>query len=195
LGFRAGTDDVQTNLLFPHDFPDAEMRRLVSEVAARIGNAVFAVDFDYSNPGDLAAAIDALLRTQTLAVAETASGGVLAAKCSAYPWLLEFLYADTVERLCRKLGADSSDASIPETAAQLAQALRADSGADLALLQLYTGDAGALHDKDKTINLYHALASANGIVQGVSQVGGPLKRKQNQAALLALDLLRRHLPQ
>lgn len=193
LGFRAGTDDVQTKLLFPHNFPGAEIRRLVAEVAASIGGAVFAVDFEGSNPGDLAAAVGILLRSQTLAVAETASGGALAAKCSAYPWLQEALYAGSVETLCRKLGMEKREESALETAQRLAQALRDSSGADLALVQLHGGDNEALHDQDRNITLYHALAVADGVNQGTATVGGAFKRKQNQSALLALDFLRRCL--
>jgi competence/damage-inducible protein CinA-like protein len=193
LGFRAGTDDVETKLLFPHDFPDAEMQALTSEVAAQIGGAVFAVDVVGSQPGDLAAAVNTLLQAQTLAVAETASEGLIAAKCIGYPWMLESVYADTSQRLSRKLGVEYREEPLPETALRLARALRANSGADLALLQLYAGDPGALCDKDKTISLYHALATANGVYQGTVTTGGPMKRKQNQAALLALDFLRRYL--
>ncbi|MGR8933062.1 MAG: molybdopterin-binding protein [Gammaproteobacteria bacterium] len=193
LGFRAGTQDVQTKLLFPYDFSDSERQRLVAEVAACIGDAVFAVDYGGSNPGDLAAAIDALLQTQTLATAETASGGALAAKCSAYPWLLEASYADSAASLYRKLGLNCRCANLPESAALLAQSLRASSGADLALVQLYDGDHEALHDKDKNLTLYHALAVAGGVRHGSVTVGGALKRKRNQAALLTLDFFRRCL--
>lgn len=193
LGFRAGSDDVQTKLLFPPDYPSDGMHLLAAEVAACIGNAVFAVDVDGSMPGDMAAAVDALLQGQSVAVAETASGGMLAAKCSAYPWLVEAVYADNVERLCRKLAVDNRAEAIAETAVRLAQALRERSGADVALVQLYDGDRDALDDKDRSLSLCHALASADGAAQGASQTGGPLKRKQNQAALLSLDFLRRCL--
>jgi competence/damage-inducible protein CinA-like protein len=195
LGFRAGAEDVQTKLLFPPAYPDDQMRALVCDIAARIGGAVFAVDFDGSQSLDLAAAVDALLQgqTQTLAIAETISQGLIAAKCIGYPWLLESVYADTRQRLCRKLDVADQGEPPAETAQRLAKALRDNSGADLALLQLYTGEVGALHDKDKSISLYHALASADGVYHGAVSVGGPLKRKQNQAALLALDFLRRNL--
>lgn len=194
LGFRAGMEDVQTKLLFPPGYSVEGMQALAAEAASRIGKAVFAVDFSGSPQSfDLAAVVDVLLQERSLAVAEMVSQGLIAAKCCGYPWLRESLYADSVGRLCSKLGVDSRDASIPETAQYLAQALLASSGADFALLQLYGGAAEALHDKDKSISLHHVLASADGVKQGTLTLGGPLKRKQNQAALLALDFLRKYL--
>lgn len=193
LGFRAGMEDVQTKLLFPPGYPSEDMQALAAEVSERIGRAVFAVDFGDSQYSDLVAVVGALLQERSLAVAETVSQGLIAAKCCGHSWLRESVYADTVERLCSKLGIDSRDASVPEIAHYLAQALLASSGADFALLQLYSGDAEELYDRDKSISLHHVLASTDGIKQGTLTLGGPLKRKQNQAALLALDFIRRCL--
>jgi hypothetical protein len=50
-----------------------------------------------------------------------------------------------------------------------------------------------LHDKNKSIVVYNALLTGNGFQQSTHSIAGPIKRKQNQAALLALDLLRRYL--
>jgi nicotinamide-nucleotide amidase len=195
LGFRARRDEVQTKLLFPHDFPTEERLDLVAAAAEHIGDAVFAVDYSGSDSVDLAAAVDALMSAtgQSLAVAETASQGLIAAKCANYDWLLESRCANTAQRLCRLLGVDDFSGIETETESSLANALRAGSGADLALLQLYAGDRGALHDKDKSIILHHVLAHDGGVSTGTASTVGPLARKQNQAALLALDFLRRYL--
>jgi Predicted nucleotide-utilizing enzyme related to molybdopterin-biosynthesis enzyme MoeA len=40
IGFRAGQDDVQTKLLFPHDYPENAISALVSNVAAALGDHV-----------------------------------------------------------------------------------------------------------------------------------------------------------
>ncbi len=49
------------------------------------------------------------------------------------------------------------------------------------------------HDKELAITLYNALLTKDGFFQTTGSVTDPIERKQNQAALLALDLLRRYL--
>jgi len=61
------------------------------------------------------------------------------------------------------------------------------------LVQLYAGDGQTFHDKDRSIILYNTLLTGDGFYQTTGSMAGPIKRKQNQAALLALDLLRRYL--
>jgi hypothetical protein len=67
------------------------------------------------------------------------------------------------------------------------------SHADFVLVQLYAGDYQALHDKDKSLVVYNTLLTGDSFHQTTHSLAGPIKRKQNQAALLALDLLRRYL--
>lgn len=190
LGFRAGSDDVQTKLLFPPDYPATGVQALADAAARRIGTAVYAIDHGAPD-SDIATVLDAWLQNRTLALAETASQGLAAAKCGGRPWLLEALYAADLPRLCHKLGiAHYPDEPPLETAMRSAVALRAASGADLALVQLYDGP---LRDPGHSITLHHALASTTGNAQASASTGGPLPRKQNQAAMLALDFLRHHV--
>ena len=79
------------------------------------------------------------------------------------------------------------------TAKAIALDIQKTSNADFVLVQLYAGDNIALHDKDKTIALYNILLTGDNFHQTTHSIAGPIKRKQNQAALLALDLLRRYL--
>ncbi|MFA6052003.1 MAG: molybdopterin-binding protein [Methylobacter sp.] len=187
LGFRAGPDEVQTKLLFPHDYPETAMAALASELVVRIGDTVFAVDGLGDAAGDLVAVIDRLMNAgkHTLAVVETATQGLLAAKCIGAQWLLETHYEQSVATLAVDNPLEVSKA--------MALEIQKRSTADFALVQLYAGDNSTFHDKDRSIVLYNTLLTGDGFHQTIHSVAGPIKRKQNQAALLALDLLRRYL--
>jgi len=111
---------------------------------------------------------------------------LLAAKCIGLPWLLESSYRQTLANL--EPGED-----LAAIAQSLAAEMRGSSGADWALVQLYTGSLQAFHDKNQAIVLYNGLLTEDGFYQNTRSVAGPINVKQNQAALLALDLLRRHL--
>lgn len=195
LGFRASPDDVQTKLLFPHDYPKAAMSLLTSKVAAALGDHVFAVDGLGQAGGDLVCTVDQLMTTgkHTLAVVETASQGLLAAKCIGSQWLLETRYEQSLEILGQKLGITVNADDLTETAQAVAGEIQKTGSADFVLVQLCTGDNQAFHDKDKAIILYNVLLTGDGFHQTTHSVAGPIKRKQNQSALLALDLLRRYL--
>ncbi|PPK71686.1 molybdenum cofactor synthesis domain-containing protein/competence/damage-inducible protein CinA-like protein [Methylobacter tundripaludum] len=219
LGFRASPDDVQTKLLFPHDYPETAMTALVSEVAGQLGDHVFAIDGFGQAGGDLAFVIDRLMTggKYTLAVVETVSQGLLAAKCVGADWLLEARYEQSVERLVQKLAvtvnADKFAGSeleqptagpkgeiqecisydLPATAQAIAAEIQKTSAADFVLVQLNGGDNKTFRDKDRAIILYNTLLTGDGFHQTTHSVAGPINVKQNQAALLALDLLRRYL--
>lgn len=195
LGFRATTDDVQTKLLFPHDYPEIAMAVLVAEVAGQLGDNVFAIDGLSQEGGDLAFVVDQLMAIgkHTLAVVETASQGLLAAKCIGADWLLETRYEQSLDKLAQKLGITVNADDLSATAQAIASEIQKTSTADFALVQLYAGDSKTFHDKDQAIILYNTLLTGDGFHQTTHSVAGPIKRKQNQAALLALDLLRRYL--
>jgi len=187
LGFRAGTEHVETKLLFPSNFPFEQMADLVHSFSRAIGSYVFGVDGLNNTAGDLVDVVNELMTVQkrTAAFVETASQGLLAAKCIGCSWLLETRFS----RTCRPIG----EPDLTESAKAIAVAIKQRSGADCVLVQLCESNDDALHDKDRSIVLYNGLLTAEGFRQNSQAVAGPLKRKQNQAALLALDLLRRYL--
>ncbi len=195
LGFRASPDDVQTKLLFPHDYPEAAMAATVDQLAVKLGDHVFAIDGFGPVGGDLVFTIDQLMiaGNYTLAVAETASQGLLAAKCIGVNWLLETRYEQSLDRLGQKLGVTVNADDLITTAQAIAGEIHRTGAADFVLVQLYAGDKQTFHDKDQSIILYNVLLTGDGFHQTTHSVAGPIKRKQNQAALLALDLLRRYL--
>ncbi|AMK78318.1 MULTISPECIES: competence/damage-inducible protein A [Methylomonas] len=195
LGFRAAPDEVQTKLLFPGDFPESNKQACVADVAERIGAYVFAMDGLHEQQGDLLDVVAAAMSAKrcSLALMETASQGLLAAKCLGHKWLAR---VEVNLDWGRNTGAWSGQAvadDLQPIARVWAEQLKAREQTDFALVQLYSGSAEDYSDKDKTIVLYNALATPSGVVSTQLNAHGPLKHKQNQAALLALDLLRRYL--
>ncbi|MCX7106882.1 MAG: molybdopterin-binding protein [Methylococcales bacterium] len=195
LGFRAGTDEVQTKLLFPFAYPKTEMTALVTRLAEPLGDYVFAIDGLGEATGDLVFEIDKLMRDRklTLAIVETASHGLLASKCVSYEWLLNASYEQSTARLGQNITTGDDINYLITTAKAMASNLQKNSGADFILVQLYSGDAETLHDKNQSIIIYNVLLNKDNCYQTSHSINGPIKRKQNQAALLTLDLLRRYL--
>jgi competence/damage-inducible protein CinA-like protein len=195
LGFRAGADEVQTKLLFPFDYPETAKSSLITLFREQLGDYVFAIDGMGEITDDLVFEIDKLMTLEklTLAVVETASQGLLAAKCVGSEWLLNATYEQSTSRLGQNMIAEANTENLMTTAKAIAVDVQKTSGADFVLVQLYAGDSKTLHDKDKTIVLYNTLLTGDNFHQATHSIAGPLKRKQNQAALLALDLLRRYL--
>jgi competence/damage-inducible protein CinA-like protein len=196
LGFRADSDEVQVKLLFPSDYPEPFVVTLLSDMLAKLGAYVFTVD-GYSSEvtGDLAFVVDELMRQakHTLAVIETASQGLLAAKCIGSPWLLEARYVQRIEKLAEKLASPIAADDLTATAKAFAVATQKSSGADMVLVQIYAGNAEQFHSKEHVIQLFTVLLHGEHFETARHTLAGPAKRKQNQSALLALDLLRRYL--
>ncbi|MGR9116973.1 MAG: competence/damage-inducible protein A [Gammaproteobacteria bacterium] len=195
LGFRAGVEHVETKLLFPHDYPKRQMSDVVGSIASSIGSYVFGVDGMDNTAGDLVSVVDKLMsaRQCTAIFIETASQGLLGAKCIGCDWLLETNFSRTYRQMEEKYAVTIDATNLTASAEKIAATVRARNSADFVLVQLYEGGADAFHDKDRSIVLYNVLLTDEGFRRNMKTVGGSLKRKQNQAALLALDLLRRYL--
>ncbi len=191
LGFRAGTEDVQTKLLFPFDYPSAALTALVSEFSQSLGDYVFAIDGLGEVTDDLAFEVDKLMtvKNHTLALVETVSHGLLAAKCVGYDWLVKASYEQGVIQSAQAMGS----AELLDTAKGLARDVQEKTGVTSVLVQLYSGGKEALRDKDQSINVLSVLLVGNRFYETNHTIVGSLNRKQNQAALLTLDLLRRYL--
>jgi len=188
LGFRAGTDDVHIKLLFPTDYPKQGLIALIAEFSERLGDFVFAIDGLGVATGDLVFEIDKQMtaRNATLAVIETISHGLLAAKCIGCDWLLSASYQPSSINL-------DAEIDVMLVAESLAYEYKKNSAADYVLVQLYVGNKECLHSKEKSIELYIVLLTDTGLQKVSRSIAGPIQRKQNQAALLSLDLLRRYL--
>jgi len=194
LGFRASADEVQTKLLFPTGSDQEQVKKLVQQLVSNIGDYVFAVDGLNEQQGGLVSVIDQLMqqRELTLSVQETASQGLIAAKCMGQPWLLAASFSQSLQQLGDKLSIQFEANASFEMAECIAYKIQQE-GSDLVLVQLYKGSTEQFQHKDQSIVIYNLLLTSEGIRRSEFNIGGSLQRKQNQSALLALDLLRRYL--
>jgi competence/damage-inducible protein CinA-like protein len=172
LGFRAELGTVQTKLLFPFAYSESEKTALVQQIAHKLGDTVFAIDHTREDNSDLISVLDSLMTGHSLAILETVSCGLITSLCVDADWLISSSYQATLNN--------------PDLQS-LASNLQQSSGADFALVQLYAGD------KHGVIILHNGLLTPQGFYQTEQTIAGVLKRKQQQAALSALDLLRRYL--
>jgi len=195
LGFRADSDEVQVKLLFPAGYAKIAITALISEICEKLGHYIFSVDEQLQVTGGLVSVIDRLMTEglHTLSAIETASQGLLAAKCLNLPWLLEMRYEQSLKKLGEKLAVEINFDDLMTTAKALATATRKNSEADLVLVQLYAGNKNQFYDKNQAISLFNVLLHDGHFKEATHTVAGPAERKQNQAALMTLDLLRRHL--
>ncbi|CAG1769734.1 partial Nicotinamide-nucleotide amidohydrolase PncC, partial [uncultured bacterium] len=170
LGFRAELGEVQTKLLFPPAYSELEKQELIEEVAAVLGDYVFVID-EGNQANKLINVLDRLMQDSqhTLAVSETLSCGLITHLCAGMNWLISSNYS-------RNQATDLE---------QLAKDLQHNSGADCVLVQTY-------QDHDNTY-LTTALLTTQGFYTQNQTIAGSLQRQQHQAALIALDLLRRYL--
>jgi len=132
-------------------------------------------------------------RELTLAVQETVSQGLIAAKCIGQPWLLVASFSQSLQQLSDKFNIQFEANASFEMAECIAHKIKQQEGSDLVLVQLYKGSTEQLQHKDQSIVIYNLLLMPEGIRRSEFNIGGSLQRKQNQSALLALDLLRRYL--
>ncbi len=200
LSFRTAAPENHIKLLFPPGFDSAELMDVVGAVKAAIGDEVFSVEGGFGPGGDLACVVGRLLsaRRETLAVAETLSGGKLASLCANQACFVEGHVLPDPTRLADRFGialppmatADALRAATRE----IADRLRLAAGAHYGLAQLWRSDCSAREESSSaTIELYHALAMPTGTQLQSRRVGGAIQRKQSVAAALALDMLRRYL--
>jgi competence/damage-inducible protein CinA-like protein len=194
LGFRAA-EDVQIKLLFPFAYPETAMRCLVDEIAGQLGDCVYAIDGLGEETGDLVATIDKLMTQgrHNLAVLETASQGLLAAKCIGTEWLVSASYEQSLNRLKEKFDIVDASDDVAMIAKTVAGQLQQQRGVDFVLIQLHTEDRCTLYDKDKPIVVHSFLFSGDQCHHATHSIAGTIQRKQKQAALMSLDTLRRYL--
>jgi nicotinamide-nucleotide amidase len=200
LGFRADIGEVQTKLLFPNDYPQAQQERLTNEIAHAIGDAVYAIEglkrqsHDHQTV-DLISVIDQLMITQghTLAVVETISQGLLAAKLIGVSWLLSANYEQSLEKLTQRLEISNNLDDMMATAKAIANAVQKSTDADMILIQLTSAWYYSNPHNIDSITVTNILFVKDKANYTVRTLTGDIKRKQHQAALSALDLLRRYL--
>jgi nicotinamide-nucleotide amidase len=199
LGFRAHYPQLETKLAVRGADEDDVRRKLEPVEAAvrqRLGNFILAED-DQTLEGVV---LDALRRQEaTLGVAETFTGGQIAARLAPLPGAEAVFRRGVVARDPSQLqagvglaGAPPAGGITPDAAERVAQAARAATGASHALAVLIETDEGADRiDFGATICL--AIATARETVSRRARLVGGRDWVRLGAAELGLDCLRRYL--
>ncbi len=199
LSFRSGAAQLQTKLLFEPDFPEADIRLLTNQVANAIGNPVFWIEGLGESTANLVGVIDRLMQQYQyrLAVVETLSGGNISARCAGQPWLRESLIKPDMVELVDRFGLnqpdEQEDASMVKSVTAIAELFQNEKDVECVIAQLWCGCEQALQDKTKTVRLYSALATPDGVFEYRAKIGGTAARKHTCAATVSLDSLRRYL--
>ncbi|MCO4745069.1 MAG: CinA family nicotinamide mononucleotide deamidase-related protein [Proteobacteria bacterium] len=205
ISYRTMSPENQIKLRFVPSASDELVRELSLELAETIGSPVFSIEgLDGELGGSLIEVIGRTLadKGQTLATAESCTGGRVAAECTSVAgssaWFLEGAVTYSNAAKSRQLGVDptliaSNGAVSTEVAYAMARGIREASGATYGIAT--TGIAGpGGGSADKPVGTVHiALATPSDDVHRQLRLGGDRRRIQNLASAAALDLLRRHL--
>ena len=178
---------------------EALARPMIGEIVARLGDIV------YSTAGESLPETCARMLTddrQTLAVAESCTGGLIASELVAIPGCSDFLlegcvtYSDAskVSRLgVQQTTLDQFGAVSEQCAREMAEGMRKTSGADYALATTgFAGPDGGT-EENPVGTVYLALAKQGETLVKRVQLFGERARIREIASLHAFDLLRRKL--
>jgi nicotinamide-nucleotide amidase len=197
LGFQAHYPELETKIaLRAPDAATAEaiLAPIVAEVRRRLGNFILCED-----DATLESTVLGLLRARdgTLALAETFTGGGIAARLAPQPGaeavFRRGIIARDVAQLCDECGLPPAETATPALAATLAAALRAKSGASHALAALVLLDPGAETSRELGGTICLGLADAAGTVTREARFVGGREWVRLGGAEMALDCLRRRL--
>ena len=199
VGFRTMLPENQIKLRFEADVPESERERVLTEAKALLGKFLFGVD-----SGDLAEVVGHRLRDrrETVALAESCTGGALEAWLASMPvasaYLLEgaVVYAnDAKVRTCavdpdvlERHGAVSEP-----VARQLADGIRTRAGATwgIGITGIAGPDGGT---PDKPVGTVHfGIAGPDGTEHALVRFLGDRARVQRLAAGWALHLLHQRI--
>ena len=195
LGFRAELGEVQIKLLFPSDYPLPDRQVLTEVIAKLIGDPVYAIDSLENQSGDLVRVLNQLMtaKNHKLAVVETISQGLLAAKLVGVSWLLSVIYEQMIEKLLRRYDVEPTHEDWLTSVKDLAFAIQKNTGADMVLIQIVSDDYYVKLNNHQSVTVTNLLLVEGQFKLTTRDLAGDIKRKQHQATLSALDLLRGHL--
>jgi nicotinamide-nucleotide amidase len=201
LAYLAGSGEVRVRITAKAATAEQARQRIeVVEHVARhlLGPAVYGADDD-TIEGVVHRELQE--RGETVAVAESLTGGSLAARLTTTPGasasFLGGVTAYATELKGELLGVpgavlDRHGAVAAETAAAMATGVRAKLGATYGLA--LTGVAGPTEQEGKPPGLVHAaLATATTVVHRELRLPGDREQVRQLAVVVALDMLRRHL--
>ncbi len=214
LGYRTKLPENHIKLRFQADVPASRVLGVTQRVADLVGSPIFTIEglddgvqvgaID-TQGGDLAAVVGRALlaRGQTVATAESCTGGRVASMFTGIPgssgWFLEGAVTYSNPSKVRQLGVqqatlDAHGAVSEPVARQMAEGIRQRAGADWGLST--TGIAGpGGGTADKPVGLVHiAVAGPDGTQHRSVQLGGFSRdRVQTLSAAGVIDMLRRML--
>jgi nicotinamide-nucleotide amidase len=201
LAYLAGSGEVRVRITAKADSAEDARARIAPvehTIRTALGPAVYGADDD---------TIDSVVHTilqergETVAVAESLTGGLLAARLTTRPGAsLSFRGGVTAYATDLKAGLLGVDGALldrvgavaAETAAAMASGVRQRLASTYGLA--LTGVAGPTEQEGKPPGLvFAALATPNGTVERQMRLPGDRDQVRQLAVVIALDLLRRHL--
>jgi len=173
---------------------------VVHELLALLGECAYAVTETSEGSMEEEAGKALVSRGLTVATAESCTGGLVAARLVNYPGISAALneahvtYANEAKiRYCgvKEETLKAHGAVSEETAREMAQGLRANSRADIAVATTgIAGPGGGTEEKPVGL-VYVACADRHGVRVERLQLGGSRERIRSLSALRALDMIRR----
>ncbi|MGC4123107.1 MAG: CinA family nicotinamide mononucleotide deamidase-related protein [Myxococcales bacterium] len=202
VGFRTHLPENHLKLLATGSTGEEAKARLVAAEAdarARVGQKIFGADKD-----ELPEVLLRLLwgRRETVALAESCTGGLVASLLSAVPGASDALvlsavvYQDKAKSILLGLDPELVKRECAVSAVvtrELALAARARSGATYGLAITGWAGPGGGSEKDPVGTVYVCLADEKGLVEERARYAFERDRVQRLAAYLALDVLRRRI--
>lgn len=214
LGFRTSLPENHIKLRFPSGADPKLVVSAIEQLAEAIGSPLFSIegasDLGLELPGmdveggGLAEVIGRALlaRGETLAIAESCTGGAASARCASVPgasgWLVESVVTYANASKVRRLGIEPESierhGAVSEPVARnMADAVRLQAGATYGLST--TGIAGPSGGSpEKPVGTVHiSLATSSATHHRMLRLSGSRSRIQSLSSAAVLDLLRRHL--
>ncbi|MBK8815260.1 MAG: competence/damage-inducible protein A [Methylococcaceae bacterium] len=192
LGFRAEIGQVQIKLLFPSTIPQSQMEEITDLITTTLGDFVYSIDgLDNRSSGDLVAVVDRLMKTtgKTIAIVETASHGMLTAKIRTANWLTSTFIYPSITSIAKVYQVENQADDVLETSKAIGAAIQKTTDSDCLLIQLIDEN----QHSETSVTIVNTLLERGEITQSTHLVSGDDNRKQQMAALLTLDFLRRYL--
>jgi len=199
LSFRTHLPENHIKLRFAPEASAAYIERVTHDIADRIGSPLFGID-----SGTLAEVVGEAVqaRGETLATAESCTGGRIASMFTAIPgssaWFTEGAVTYANQAKTRVLGVETSalekHGAVSESVArQMAVGIR--TRADTTYGLATTGIAGpGGGTEEKPVGTVHiAVATPTDVLHRRLSLGGDRTRIQTLSAAAVIDTLRRHL--
>ncbi len=215
LAFRAFMAETHVKLRFAPSCSEEQIRDVVEEVGERIADRLFAIEgveglqslslqrlgVDLRG-GDLAACVGRALvaRGETLAVAESCTGGQLGAACTQHPgssrWFLEGAITYSNAAKIRQLGVEAAvlerhGAVSEPVARQMAEGIRSAAGSTYGLATTGIAGPGGGSEAKPVGTVYVACSGPSHTVVRCLHFKHGRRAIQAQAVAGALELLRR----